>query len=228
MRRVVISVLSILAFSAVLALFPQFYLQALILYFIVFFGIAIFAGLRSYRKNLASAQEIAKGRPLLEIDEKDINKTLEKDKELLNEYKNLARKSFINFMILPLSLFVAMVLFPVLPPFVEASLKPYIGPEAGRFLGYVAIFSIFAAITTAMFRPITTPRIVRHLKVYETGIVVDKSLGLKAPIEVTDYRLNENRKFIEFKTNNQIFRIYYKDVKELDNILSRLIKPLKQ
>jgi len=224
MRRVVISILSALAFAAVLAFFPGQYFTAVLLYFLLFFGISIFLSLRTYRQGAASAREIAKGKPLFEIDEKEVNKLLEKDKELINEYKKFARASFMPLLMLPIFLLLFTILFPTLPHLAESVLGPYLA----RFLGYAAIFMLFAAISLATFKPQVMPRIVRNLRVYEAGLVIDKALGLKSPIEVSEYKVDEERKFIEFRLNNQIFRIYYKDIKELDAVLSRLLKPLKQ
>nr|WP_287069496.1 DUF2208 family protein [Pyrobaculum sp.] len=228
MRRVLITLLSILGFSAVLTFFPAEFFTVLILYFVFFFGLSIIMGLRSYRKGVVAAQEISRGRPLIEIDEKEVNKLLEKDKELINEYKRFARASFMPLLTLPIFILLVTFLFPTLPPLAESGLGPVVGREAARFLSYVVVFGIFAVISMATFRPPVAPRIVRNLKVYEAGLVIDKSLGLKAPIEVTDYKINEERKFVEFKLNNQIFRIYYKDIKELDSILSKLVRRLKQ
>ena len=228
MRRAVISILSALAFAAVLAFFPGEYFTALLLYFLFFFGISVFLSLRTYRQGVASAREIAKGKPLLEINEKEVNKLLEKDKELIKEYKKIVRVSFMPLLLLPIFLLLFMILSPTLPHLAESILGPYIGAYLARFLGYAAIFVLFATISLVIFKPQVVPRIVRNLKVYETGLVIDKVLGLKSPVEVNEYKVNEERKFIEFKLNNQIFRIYYKDIKELDTILSKLIKPLKQ
>jgi Predicted membrane protein len=130
---------------------------------------------------------------------------------------------------LPLFMVLFFALFPTLPPMVESTLGPYLGVYLARFLGYAAIFGLFAAISLVTFKPQVMPRIVRSLKVYETGMVIDKTMGLKAPLEVSEYKVNEERRFIEFKLNNQIFRIYYKDIKELNTILSKLLRQtLKQ
>ncbi|MGC8994915.1 MAG: DUF2208 domain-containing protein [Pyrobaculum sp.] len=228
MRRAVLSVASILVFSAILTFFPGEYFTAILLYFVLFFGVSILMGVRSYRRGMATVQEVSKGRPIIEIDEKEVNKLLEKDKELVNEYKKMVRASFLPMLTLPLFILLATFLFPTLPPLAESALGPSIGKLPARFLSYVAVFGIFAIISMVTFKPPTAPRIVRSLKVYDAGLVIDKSLGLKAPIEVTDYKVSEERRFIEFKLNNQIFRIYYKDIKELDSVLSKLVKPLKQ
>lgn len=228
MKRAVLSLVSILTFSAILTFFPGDYLTALLLYFILFFGISIFMGIRSYRRGVSTVQEVSKGRPIIEVDVKEVNKLLEKDKELVKEYKRMARAWLLPMLTLPLFILLATFLFPTLPPLAESVLGPSIGALPARFLSYVAVFGIFALISMMTFKPPTAPRIVRSLKVYEAGLVIDKSLGLKAPIEVTDYKVSEERKFIEFKLNNQIFRIYYKDIKELDDVLSKLVKPLKQ
>jgi len=228
MKRALISILSALGFAAILTFFPGEYFTAILLYFMLFFGVSIFLGLRTYRRGMASAQEISKGKPIIEVDEKEVNKLLEKDKELINEYKKFARASFMPLLTLPIFLLLFMLLFPTLPPAAESALGPYIGTGLARFLSYTAIFLLFAAISLVTFKPQTMPRIVRNLKVYETGLVIDKTLGLKTPVEVDYYKVNEERKFVEFKLNNQIFRIYYKDIKELDAILSKLLKSLKQ
>jgi uncharacterized membrane protein len=228
MNRVLISILSALGFAAILTFFPGEYFTAILLYFVLFFGISIFLGLRTYRRGMASAREISKGKPIIEIDEKEVNKLLEKDKELMNEYKKFARASFMPLLTLPIFLVLFIILFPTLPPAAESALGPYVGIHLARFLSYAAIFLLFAAISLVTFKPQMMPRIVRNLKVYEMGLVIDKTLGLKTPVEVDDYKVNEERKFVEFKLNNQIFRVYYKDIKELDAVLSRLLKPLKQ
>lgn len=228
MRRLLISLASILAFSAILTFYPGEYFTAILLYFVLFFGITIAMGLRTYRRGMATVQEISKGKPLLEIDEKEVGKIMEKDKELLAEYRRLTRSSLIPLLLLPVFMVLATVLFPTLPPLLESTAGPVIGAYPARFLAYVTIFSIFSAISMLLFKPPTMPRIVRNVKIYEGGMVVDKVVGLKAPIEVEDYTVNPERRFIQFKLNNQIFRIYYKDVKELDSILLKIIKPLKQ
>ena len=180
------------------------------------------------RGSVAAAQEVSKGKPLLEIDEKEVMKLMEKDKELVNELKKVSRSSFMPFLTLPLFIVAASVLFPALPPLAESALGGYIGKAAARFLSYVLIFGIFSVISMVTFKPPVFPRIVRHVKIYEGGIVLDKSMGLRAPVTVESYKVNAERKFVEFKLNNQIFRIYYKDVKELDAFLSKIIKPLEQ
>ncbi|MEZ0319016.1 MAG: DUF2208 family protein [Pyrobaculum sp.] len=228
MRRVLISILSIVAFSAILTFFPGEYFTAIILYFLLFFGVSIAMGLRSYRKGVAAAQEVSKGKPLLEIDEKEVMKLMEKDKELIDEYKKVSRLSLMPLITLPIFIMLATVLFPTLPSLAQSTLGSYIGGTTARFLSYVAIFGIFSAISMATFKPPVFPRIVRQVRIYESGIVLDKSIGLKAPVSVESYKVNAERKFVEFKLNNQIFRIYYKDVKELDTILSKIIRPLEQ
>jgi uncharacterized membrane protein len=127
MNRVLISILSALGFAAILTFFPGEYFTAILLYFVLFFGISIFLGLRTYRRGMASAQEISKGKPIIEIDEKEVNKLLEKDKELMNEYKKFARASFMPLLTLPIFLVLFIILFPTLPPAAESALEPYIG-----------------------------------------------------------------------------------------------------
>ncbi|ACB39658.1 DUF2208 family protein [Pyrobaculum neutrophilum] len=227
MRRVLISAVSILAFATILTFFPSDYFTAVLLYFVLFFAVSIFIGVRTYRRGIANVQEISRGKPLMEIDEKEVDKLLEKDKALMDEYRKFARASFMPLLILPGFILLATFLFPTLPHVAETSLGASIGPTAARFISYVAIFSVFSAISMLAFKPPVVPRIVRSLKVYEAGVVIDKTLGLKAPLEVSEYKINEERRFIEFKLNNQVFRIYHRDVKELDAVLSRLLR-LKQ
>jgi len=228
MRRLLISLASILAFSTILTFYPDEFFTAILLYFVLFFGITIALGLRTYRKGVVAVKEISKGKPLFEIDEKEIGKIMEKDKELVAEYKRLTRSTLMPLLLLPAFMVLALILFPTLPPLLESTLGPVIGVYPARFFAYVLVFSIFSAISLLLFKPPTMPRIVRNVKIYEGGMVLDKVVGLKAPIEVEEYTVNPERRFIQFKLNNQIFRIYYKDVKELDGILLKIIKPLKQ
>ncbi|MFN3804385.1 MAG: DUF2208 domain-containing protein [Pyrobaculum sp.] len=228
MRRVLISVLSTIAFAAMLTFFPGDYFTVLLLYFAIFFAISIFMGARSLKRGLAAAREISKGRPILEIDEKEIMKLMEKDKELVNEFRKFSRGAFTPLLLLPLFILIAVTLFPTLPPVAKQALGPHVGEHLALFLSYTAIFGLFTAISLALFKPPVMPRIARSVKIYEGGVVIDKNLGLKTPIEVNEYKVNIERKYVEFKLNNQIFRIYYKDVKELDGILSKIVKPLKQ
>lgn len=228
MRRAIISILSVLIFAAILTFFPASYFEAILLYLILFFVISIALSYKTYRRGLTTVQEISKGKPIIEIDEKEINKLIEKDKELYKEYRKFTKASLMPLLTLPIFIILATLLFPVVPHVVESSLGPLIGTTIARFLGYVTLFGLFAIVSIPLFKLPMVPRIVRSLRVYETGIVIDKTFGFKAPLYVSEYRISEERKFIEFKLNNQIFRVYYKDIKELDNILSKLIKPLKQ
>lgn len=218
-----ISLLSVLAFAAIMAFFPGQYFTAVLLYFVLFFGISIAMGLRAYRRGTAEAREVAKGRPLLEIDEKEVNKVLEKDREITAEYRRMARASFMPMVTLPIFILAAAFLFPVVPAYVDNTLRDVVGEYAARFLGYLAVLSVFAALGLVTYRPVQMPRIARSVKVYERGIVIDKVLGLRAPVEVKGYVVNEERRFVELNLGGQIIRIYYRDVKELDSLLSKMI-----
>ncbi|MEM1924867.1 MAG: DUF2208 family protein [Pyrobaculum sp.] len=228
MKRALITIPSIVIFAAMLTYFPDAYFTILILYFVVFLAISIFFGVRAYRRGVAAVNEISKGRPIIEIDEKEVNKLIEKDKELLSEFRKISRTSLIPLLTIPFFIILAAFLFPILPIVAETSLGQLLGEKLALFISYVALFGLFAIVFTLLFKPPVMPRIVRNFKIYETGVVIDKTLGLKAPIEVSEYRTNTERRFIEFKVNNQIFRVYYKDIKELNEILSKIIKPLKQ
>ncbi|MFN7105892.1 MAG: DUF2208 family protein [Pyrobaculum sp.] len=228
MRRALLTILSTVVFATVLTFFPGEYFTVFLLYFVVFFAISIFMGARSLRRGITAAREISKGKPILEIDEKETMKLMEKDKELIDEFRKFSRTAFMPLLLLPVFMLILWTLFPTLPPLAKQVLGPHIGEQFAVFLSYLAIFGLFAIISLALIKPPVMPRIARSVKIYEDGVVIDKNLGLKTPIEVNEYRVNTERKYVEFKLNNQIFRIYYKDVKELDGILSKIVKPLKQ
>lgn len=223
MRRWAVSFLSVLAFAAVMAFFPGQYLTAVLLYFVLFFGISIAMGLRAYRRGTAEAREVARGKPLLEIDEKEVNKVLEKDKGIAAEYRKMARASLMPLFTLPIFVAAAAFLFPVVPAYVDNALRGVVGDYLATFLGYLAVLSVFAILGLATYRPVQMPRIARNVKVYERGIVIDKVLGLRAPVEVKGYVVNEERKFVELNLGGQVIRIYYRDVKELDSLLSKMV-----
>lgn len=228
MKKALITISSVVVFAAMLTFFPDAYFTVLLLYFVFFLAISVFFGLRAYRRGVAAVNEISKGKPIIEIDEKEVNKLVEKDKELLTEFRKISRGTLMPLLMFPVVILFAALILPILPPLAASSLGQVIGEKAALFITYLAVFGLFAAVFTIVFKPPIMPRIVRNLKVYDNGIVIDKVLGLKAPFQVDEYKVNTERKFIEFKTNNQIFRIYYKDIKELNEILSKMVKPLKQ
>ncbi len=224
MKRAILSILSAVGFAALLTLFPGDYFTVVLIYFLVFFGITMFLGIRNFRRGMAAAHDVAKGKPIIEIDEKEAMKLMEKDKELLSEFRKFSRMSLTSLFFIPVFMLAFIFLFPVLPPAFVNSIGPHVGVQFATFLGYLAIFGTLTAISLVAFKPPVIPRIARSVKIYEGGIVIDKNLGLKTPIEVSDYRVNPERKFVEFKTNNQIYRIYYKDIKELDSVLTKMLK----
>ncbi|MBP1449386.1 MAG: DUF2208 domain-containing protein [Thermoproteus sp.] len=229
--RIGIMLGTIFGYAAVLTVlgFQYFWLVG-ILYVISIFVITAVVGIRTYRRGSAQAREVIKGKLLHEINEKDVNKALEKDKELQKEMKKLNRAFSMYFLSLPI-LFIGVWLFPLLQehivPAVSGRLEPSLGHFPALYVAYVALFATFTAIFSPLyifsFRPIQFPIIATDVKIYDTGIVINKNVGLKAPLQVQEYRYTPERKFIELKIGNQIYRIYYKDIEEIHETLSKMI-----
>ena len=229
--RVAITLGTIFGYAAVLAVLGMSYLWLVgLLYVASIFAITAFMGIRAYRRGSQQAREVVKGKLLFDINEKDVNKAIEKDKELPNEMKKLNRTFMIYFMSFPLML-AGIWLFPALQsavvPGVSGALQQSLGHFLSTYLGYVALFAAYTAIFSPLyyftFRPVQFPIIATDIKVYDTGIVINKNTGLKAPIQIQEYRYYPERKFIEFKMNNQIYRIYYKDIDKVHEAISKMV-----
>jgi uncharacterized membrane protein len=228
MRQGILSAALVVVFALMLTVFPGEYMAFVLAYFAIFLGLAIFLGARAYKRGVSAAAEISRGRPILEVDEKEVRKVMERDRELAGEYRKIARASIMPLLLIPAAVALAMVLFPAVPPALESALGQHVGALAARFLSYLLVFGAMSALFGKIARPVTAPRIVMSLKVYDTGLVIDGKFGLKAPLEVSEYRVSEERKFVEFRLGNQTFRVYCKNVRELDRILSsKIVKSLK-
>lgn len=229
--RISITLGTILGYAAVMTVLGASYLWLVgLLYIASVFAITTAIGIRAYRRSSRQAKEIVRGKLLIEIGEKEVNKALEKDKELMQEMKRLNRMFMVYFMAFPIML-VSMFFFPSLQativPAISSRLEPSLGGFLASYIGYVALFATLTAIFSPLyyftFRPIQFPVIATDVKVYDTGVVINKNTGLKAPIIVQDYRYRPDRKFVEFKIGNQLYRIYYKDIEKIHEILSKMI-----
>ncbi len=229
--RISVTLGTILGYAAVMTVLGMKYLWLVgLLYIASIFAITAVMGIRAYRRGSQQAREVVKGKLLFDIGEKEVNKALEKDKELMNEMKKLNRMFMIYFISFPIML-IGIWLFPALQsavvPAVSAKLEPSLGNFLATYIGYVALFASFTAIFSPLyyftFRPVQFPIIATDVKVYDTGIVINKNTGLKAPITVQEYRYQPERKFIELKIGNQIYRIYYKDIEKIHEVLSKMI-----
>nr|KJR73294.1 MAG: membrane protein [Thermoproteus sp. AZ2] len=230
--RVLITVASILGYAAVMAVLgPQYFWLVGLLYIASVFIVSMALGIRSYRRGSAQAKEVVRGRLLYDIGEKDVNKAMEKDKELNAELGRLNRYFMIYMLSLPI-LLIGVWLFPLLQqhivPAVSGALRPSLGGFLATYIGDIALFAAFTAIFSPLyfftFRPIQFPIIATDVKIYDTGIVINKTMGLRAPIEVHGYRFEPERRFIELKIGNQAYRIYHKDIEEVHEILSKMVK----
>ncbi|CCC82136.1 DUF2208 domain-containing protein [Thermoproteus tenax] len=229
--RLLITVGTIFGYAAVMAVLgPQYLWLVGLLYIGSVFAITTALGIRAYRRGSLQAREIVKGKLLFEINEKDTNKALEKDREFQEEMRKLNRVFMIYFMAFPIML-IGIWLFPAfqstIVPAVSASLEQSLGRFLATYFGYVALFAAFTAIFSPLyyftFRPIQFPIIATDVKIYDTGIVINKNTGLKAPIHVQEYKYIPERKFIELKIGNQLYRIYYKDIEEVHKTLSKMV-----
>ncbi|MGC8582425.1 MAG: DUF2208 domain-containing protein [Thermoproteus sp.] len=229
--RIAITLGTIFGYAAVLAVLGMSYLWLVgLLYVASIFVITAVMGIRAYRRGSQQAREVVKGKLLFDIGEKDVNKALEKDKELPNEMKKLNRMFMIYFISFPIIL-AGIWIFPALQsavvPAVSERLQPSLGQFLANYLGYVALFAAFTAIFSPLyyftFRPVQFPIIATDVKVYDTGIVINKNTGLKAPIPIQEYKYNPERKFIELRIGNQIYRIYYKDIDKVHEVVSKMV-----
>ncbi|MEL9991101.1 MAG: DUF2208 domain-containing protein [Thermoproteus sp.] len=229
--RVLVTLATIFGYAAVLAVLGMKYLWLVgLLYVASIIAITAVMGVRAYRRGSQQAREVVKGKLLFDINEKDVNKALEKDKELPNEMKKLNRAFMVYFMSFPIML-IGIWLFPYLQsavvPAVSERLQPALGDFWASYMGYVALFASFTAIFSPLyyftFRPIQFPIIATDVKVYDTGLVINKNTGLKAPIQIQEYRYQPERKFIELKIGNQLYRIYYKDIEKVHEVLSKMV-----
>lgn len=229
--RISITLGTIFGYAAVMTVLGMKYLWLVgLLYIASIFAITTAMGIRAYRRSSRQAREIVRGKLLFDIGEKEVNKALEKDKELREEVKRLNRTFMVYFMAFPIML-VAVFFFPalqaVIVPAISSRLEPSLGSFPATYIGYVALFASLTAIFSPLyyftFRPIQFPIIATDVKVYDTGIVINKNTGLKAPIIVQEYKYQPDRKFVELKIGNQLYRIYYKDIEKIHEILSRMV-----
>ncbi len=230
-RMTVMYVASLLTFAALAAAFPGHYIYIIVGWIGMFFGATVIFGVRNMRRMAKAALEIRKTRQLLKLDQKDVQKAMEKDKELQAEYRSFAKQNMRMLLYMMLAMVLILTIVPTAYAVIYGGVMRLVGNDVlARFVQFVAVFGIFALVFRRVFRPPTAvfPTLVKQLEVHESGIILNGVQGYRAPLHVEYVKVNRERRFIEFKTKGsqpQRIRIYVKDPEETwKNHLSRLVK----
>ncbi|MEM0453070.1 MAG: DUF2208 family protein [Sulfolobales archaeon] len=223
---IVLILLTVLAITNVY--YPQFTFITLLV-FMGFITIVVYSGYRASRKPPkifdVVADEVKRGNILLEVDNDEVSKLLEKDFILMDEIRKYSYRSLIESSgILLVFAWYFVFFYLILPRFVGAEdlvrffvyLLGYLIP----YIGYVGL----DLIPRRAGRPVTY--VLRGYEVYDTGIVsASQYIVIKFPLS-KEYVVKEfnKRKCVElskkFKGYNIRFLLYTKNLSKLTEIIT--------
>lgn len=222
-------VLALLVLLAVTNVYYPQYTFLTLLAFMGFITIVVYAGLRSSRKPPklfdVVADEVRRGDMLLEVDNDEVVKLLEKDFILMEEVRKQSYRSLIesSSIILVFVWYFAFFYF-ILPIFVNADaftrFAVYLVGYLIPYVGYVAS----DIIPRKAGRTLTY--VLRGYQVYDTGIISSSQyIVIKFPLS-KEYVVREHsrRKCVEltkkYKSYNVRFLLYAKNLPKLAEIIS--------
>jgi len=219
--QLVFTVVWVLAFSAIIAYAPQYYWIIAIGFILAIIGFAVAKAIAEGRRTLASIREAPNRQPIIEIDEKEVKKLMEKDSEhLMKEQLEARKKAARLFLAFPLILVFAMA-FPYVISLAGTN------PQA-RFLVTAGFFTLWILATRPLFggfRPVF-PLIASGAKVYSDAVIIQMGrgmLGLRKPIKLKELRVVKERSFVELvMPDGRIIRLYSKNVDALAQALKQL------
>ena len=218
-------------------------------YFIVFMTVyAVFAGMQ-FKRILKDLEYVSDGITLFEESKEKVFQIKSRDKELLEESRLEIKKASPRLLI-----FFAILLFIILVSYVN-QVRYYIiilpceylkgvllDEKLARFIVYLLFYCFLYIIQLIAFRRSGTPSlrltsfIPSQYKITDRGMILDNSYALKFPLEVTEFKVNKSRKFVEFTlkskgSTSQIIsgkvRLYSSRIEELAKILKRYLKTVE-
>ena len=211
----------VLAFSAIIALAPQYYWVVALAFLAGIIGFVVARAVAESRRTAAQLREVPSRQPLLEIDEKEVRKAMERDQEGLAREQAEARRRAAKL----------MLAFPIVLLF--AFLFPYVIALAGedplmRFLATAGFFALWILATWPIFggfRP-AFPIIATGAKVYSDAVLIQVGravVGFRKPLRVRELRVVRERGFVELVLGDgRVIRLYSKNVDALADALRRL------
>lgn len=225
-HAVVVTLLVLLALSNVY--YPQYTFFTLMT-FIGFITVVVYFSVRASRKPPklfdVVAEEVKQGDVLLEVDNEEVTKLLEKDFILMDDIRKQSFKALIeSFSIILVFVWYFAFFYFILPIFARA--EPFVKLAVylvGYLVPYVAYVSM-DIIPRKVGRTITY--VLRGYQIYEKGIVSSSQyIVIKFPLS-KEYVVKEfsRRKCVElskkFKGYNVRFLLYAKNLPKLTEIIS--------
>ncbi|EZQ03105.1 MULTISPECIES: DUF2208 domain-containing protein [Acidianus] len=219
----------LVAISIILSYFPQYYIEALAIYFVVFLGISFSIQYKTNpmfrdRKLLA---EVANSRVIYE--EKDVTKIVQADAELQREYMEAAKKNLSMMGIYVVYIIALFIAYGYLVRFADSFPGTY-----GRLLVYLVYFEALYLVGYFMFRKILRPTMMSVMaptsySVTEKGIYSKKgySTFLHAK-HLVDSKIDVNKEkhYVEIdSTSTKLpykIRLYAPDVDRLMEYIERV------
>ncbi|MCX8186148.1 MAG: DUF2208 domain-containing protein [Sulfolobales archaeon] len=225
-HAIVLTLLVLLAITNVY--YPQYTFMTL-LAFIGFITIVVYTGYRTSRKPPklfdVVAEEVKRGDVLLEVDNEEVSKLLEKDFILMDEIRKQSTKSLIESSgILLVFGWYFLFFYFILPRFVDAEATTrfivYLIGYLVPYIGYVAT----DLIPRRAGRTVTY--VLRGYEVYDTGIVSSSQyIVIKFPLSKEYVAVEHSkRKCVELskkiKGYNVRFLLYTKNISKLTEIIN--------
>lgn len=216
MSSIVISVVSILLFAYVSAVFREHAAKVFLAYIVVFVALSL---LLPRARSKRMRQKI-KGSVVLRVDKKEALKMMMSDSELSRELEPQLRLSMI------------MILVPFIIWIPASYLLHYITTTWHEdvnllFLGYVAFYGMMAALSRGISSVLMPKRMIVPLNGFEIrsdGIVSD-NVAIAFPLDASKYEisLNFKRGFIDIRERKGkfVYRLYVNDIYKVKNMLER-------
>ncbi|MCY0860215.1 MAG: DUF2208 domain-containing protein [Sulfolobaceae archaeon] len=229
-KMILLSQVSMLAFSYVLSLYPQYFLPIYIVYMIVMFGVMSYFMYRSnpMLRERVSLREIANARVIYE--EKKAKELMEKDTEYLKYMTEVSMKTMRMLLYMIVYLIAIWILY-------YTFLLKYIGTfKAGidKFIVYVVFFEALYVFNVLVYSRMMKPVQISVMaptgyKITEKGILGDGGVFLHSKYLLNaNIDVNREKKYVEISSGESKLpfkiRLYTDDVDKLLAYIERLKK----
>lgn len=233
-----LSVALLIIFAYLSSHFPEHLGTFFIVYFVAAMVITLIIGGRTASALVRDLEYIKKGRMLLSVGRDEVAKLRNRDKTLNDELKKqtlLTVPQIVTFFIIFTILLIPYIRDSIII-FLRNLLHSYIqDPSIVNFVSFLLFYGLFTFIfqVNSLYSRKGMERLGGKLEVplfyaiTENGLLLEERIPLRAPLRISDVKVDTRRRFVEFKVKSPLggvsrFRLYYEDPRTLEAHLRRL------
>lgn len=233
-----LSVALLIIFAYLSSHFPEHIGTFFLVYFIAAMIVTLLIGGRAASAMVRDLEYVKKGRVLLSVGRDEVIKLRSRDRALNDELKKqtlLAVPQIITFSVIFIILLIPHVRDTIIM-FLRNLLHSYIPEEKLiNFVSFLLFYGLFTLIfqINALYSRKGIDKMGGKLEVplfyaiTENGLLLEERIPLRAPLSISDVRVDTRRRFVEFKAKSPLgamsrFRLYCEDPRTLENHLKRL------